>query len=97
MKRGVELFYFHTDGEGNTLALTDGAGRVREQYDYGDYGQPQFFTPNGTLLPASAVGNTWLFRGLFYDPESELYHRAGNYFEPRIARPINRPSVSDVP
>jgi YD repeat-containing protein len=90
MQRGGETYYFHPDAARNTILLTDSAGNLAEQYDYTDFGAPQFFAPNGQALPASAVGNGWLPGGSFYDAETGLIHSGGNYFEPRIGRRVNR-------
>ena len=86
LKRGSEEFYFHTDDLWNTVALTDEDGEVIERYDYGDYGQPEFYAPNGTPRGGSIVANPCLFTGQRYDAESGLYWCKTRYLEPETGR-----------
>jgi len=96
---GVPLFT-RCDDLGNVLALTDPAGAVLERYDYGDFGEPQFRAPDGSLLTdafgtpvtASPAGNAYLFHGMIWESESGLYldQRQGRYFDPRSGQYTSR-------
>ena len=87
---GSQALYFHNDDLGNTLALTDSAGRVLERYDYADYGSPQFLNASGELItdstgqPAmsSQLGNPFLFHGMQWDAEIGLYHAKSAHTSP---------------
>jgi uncharacterized protein RhaS with RHS repeats len=80
-----EARYYHCDDLGNTLALTDSGGNVLERYAYGDYGQPQFLSADGTPIvdstgqpvTASPAGNSFLFHGMEWDGETGLYCDSG--------------------
>ncbi len=96
---GVPLFT-RCDDLGNVLALTDPDGTVVERYDYGDFGEPQFRAPDGSLLTdafgtpvtASPAGNAYLFHGMIWESESGLYldQRQGRYFDPRSGQYTTR-------
>lgn len=71
--RGTNTFFYHSDDSGNVFALTDSLGVVVERYEYGDFGEPEFFDGAGASIPQSEVGNPYLFNGLRYDSESGCY------------------------
>jgi RHS repeat-associated protein len=93
LKRGSEEFYFHTDDLWNTVALTDEDGEVIERYDYGDYGQPEFYAPDGLTRGGSIVANPCLFTGQRYDAESGLYWCKTRYLEPTTGRYTTRDTL----
>ena len=75
MQRGGQNYFLHSDEMGNVLALTDGSGNAVEHYNYGDYGGPAFLTSDGVPMGtnASPAGNPFLFHGMKWDGETELY------------------------
>ena len=106
---GVNIARFDASGQpqfcllndrGNTIALTDGQGRILERCAYDDYGGPQFLAANGTPLvdgtgaplTASPSGNPFLFHGMEWDSETGLYYEPGMsgvnplYEDPRTGR-----------
>jgi RHS repeat-associated protein len=70
-------YYYHLDGLGNVIALSNAAGTVVEQYAYDAYGLPS---------TTSAVGNPYLFNARCYDSETGLYYYRARYYDPRIGR-----------
>lgn len=91
MRRASVDYYFHTDDQGNTLALTTTGGAVVERYDYDDYGAVTFLTSDGfpTSATASAVGNVYCWGGLRLDAETGLHNNdGGGYFEPQTGREL---------
>ena len=76
MTSGGQDFQYHFDDLGNTLALTDSGGNIVERYEYDDYGTPQFLSAQGvpTGTNASLVGNPYLFRAMYWDAETTLFH-----------------------
>jgi YD repeat-containing protein len=74
MRRGGQDYYFHTDDQGNVVALTTAGGAVVERYDYDDYGAVTFLTSDGvpTTATSSAVGNPYCWHRLRLDPETDL-------------------------
>ena len=60
-----ENYYYHYDGLGSVVALSDEAGNTTETYSYDVYGQA-----NNT----SSIGNPYLFTGRRFDAETDLYY-----------------------
>jgi YD repeat-containing protein len=84
--RASGTLYFHADDAGSVLAVTDASGAVVERYEYDDGGEPLFTDPNGQPLAQSAVSNDYLWGGLRWCPEAQLYWDGAGYFEPRVGR-----------
>jgi YD repeat-containing protein len=49
MNRSSIDYYYHSDDMYNIVAVTDSAGNVVERYEYGDYGEPEFFDNRKSL------------------------------------------------
>jgi YD repeat-containing protein len=102
-KRNGTNYWPATDAAGSTVALTLDNGSVAERYEYADYGEPAFFNGSGSAISGSAVGNVYLWGGMRYDDESELYHRVYvrsvlwppivpyrlDFFDPRTGTDVN--------
>ncbi|MBI4354931.1 MAG: hypothetical protein HY597_00590, partial [Candidatus Omnitrophica bacterium] len=87
----ARLFY-HTDGLGSSVALTNSTGAVVERYRYTTFGQPTILgpgpdglmdTPDDVTRSCSAYGNPYLFTGREYDCESGLYYYRARYYDPK--------------
>ena len=87
---GEGVYYYHKDGLGSTIALTDKNGAVAERYKYGPYGEPEITDANGVLLEESAIGNNHLYTGQIYDPETGFYYYKARYYSPTIGRFLQR-------
>jgi hypothetical protein len=88
----LDRYTYHTDEQGNVRALTDQSGAVVERYAYDDWGNPSFFNGTGTPLPSSAVGNFFLYRGMLWEPETQIYRIGASAYDPHVGRPIRCPS-----
>jgi YD repeat-containing protein len=75
MQRNGKPYYYHTDDQGNVLALTTTGGAVAERYDYDDFGAVTFLTTDGvpTTATSSSVGNVYCWGGLRLDSETGLH------------------------
>jgi RHS repeat-associated protein len=93
MQRGGNAYYYHTDDQYNVTALTNAAGAVVERYDYGDFGQPEFYNAGGTPLTGTAYGNPYLFTGRRWDDESGLYYYRSRYYDPAIGQFTTRDPI----
>jgi len=78
--------YYHHDGLGSTVALTEGTGNVVESYTYDVYGQPSFLSATYQLLPTSSVTNRFLFTGREYLAELALYDYRHRFYSPSLGR-----------
>jgi RHS repeat-associated protein len=90
MTRGAQSYYYHADDLGSIQKVTDTSGDVVEQYRYGDYGTPSFYNGSGALLGSSALGNSCLFTGRRYLPETGFYYYRARYLDPNVGRFISR-------
>jgi len=78
--------YYHHDGLGSTVALTDSTGNVVESYTYDVYGQPSFLSATYHLLPTSSVTNRFLFTGREYLADLALYDYRHRFYSPSLGR-----------
>ncbi len=78
---GNAIYYYHFDGLGSVVALSDVNRVLMERYAYDVFGQPTIRDPNGVVLTASAFGNPYLFTGRAYDGESGLYYYRARYYD----------------
>jgi RHS repeat-associated protein len=90
-----EHYYFHYDGLGNIIALSDSKGNIAESYHYVKDPQfvrrvedPPFVWRNvyGQPSNTSSLGNSYLFTGRYYDAETGLYYYRARVYNPYIGR-----------
>ena len=84
-------YYFHYDGLGNVIAISDDYQDIEERYEYDVYGEctvhtdagqdGQWMTADDTTDTESAAGNPYLFTGRRYDPETALYYYRARYYD----------------
>ena len=70
-------YYYHFDGLGSVVALSNVNNQVVENYTYDVFG-----TPN----TASSIGNPYMFTGREYDTETGNYSYRARYYNPEIGR-----------
>jgi len=71
-------YYYHFDGLGSVIALTDSAGAVVNLYEYSIFGEVSASDPNHP--------NRFLFTGREFDSETGLYYYRARYYNPYIGR-----------
>jgi RHS repeat-associated protein len=79
-------YYYHRDALGSVTEVSDAAGALVERYEYQVYGQVTIYDPGGVELPASAIGNPYLFTSQRLDPESGNYYFRARYYAPGLGR-----------
>ncbi|KJR46896.1 Rhs family protein [Desulfosporosinus sp. I2] len=77
--------YYHQDGLGSTLIITDSVGAVKNKYQYDAFGNP-------TII-AQTLENSLLFTGELHDQSGFIYLRA-RYYDPAAGRFITQDTVS---
>lgn len=82
MKTSNDIFYYHTNHLGSTMALTTDSGGIQERVQYDVYGKSSIFDIEGNSIVKSTVGNTILFSGREYEPDLGIY-----YFRARTQHP----------
>jgi len=70
-------YYYHFDGLGSVVALSDESGNIVERYSYDVFGEPN---------RVSAVSNRYMFTGREYDSETGNYYYRARYYKPDIGR-----------
>ena len=86
MKRGADVYYYHTNHLGSTVAITENDGKVQERVEYDVYGAPSFFDADGSSIAASSIDNAILFTGREYDAEMGNYYFRARTQHPAVGR-----------
>ena len=66
------VYYYHFDGLGSVIALSDVNSVIVERYSYDVFGKPS---------NTSDVNNPYLFTGRRYDDETGLYYYRARYYD----------------
>ena len=93
LERSGTFTYYHADGLGSIVALTDGSGAVLERYQYDAFGQTQITDPAGAVRTNSLVTNRFCFTGRELDAETGLYHYRTRTYSPNLGRFLQRDPV----
>jgi len=72
------VYYYHFDGLGSVVALSDSNGDSCQSYEYTVYGQVAAEDPNHP--------NPYMFTGRQFDIETGLYYYRARYYNPHIGR-----------
>lgn len=77
-----EDFVLVEDAQGSTSGLLSSSGNLVESYEYNAYGVVSFYDDQGQDLPASIVGNDFLYVGYLYEPEVNHYWLKFRVYDP---------------
>jgi len=80
-------YYYHLDGLGSVIALTDSSGSVANLYEYNIFGEVSASDPNHP--------NRFLFTGREFDTETGLYYYRARYYNPYIGRFLQTDPIGD--
>jgi len=67
------LYYYHYDGLGSVVALSDSSGDIVETYRYDVFGEPTICDGNDSVISESSFGNPYMFTGRRFDTEKVRY------------------------
>jgi len=73
-----KAYYYHFDGLGSVVALSNSNGDSCQSYEYSVYGQVAASDPNHP--------NPYMFTGRRFDIETGLYYYRARYYNPHIGR-----------
>ena len=93
IKRDDNVYYYHTNHLGSTMANSNVNGIIVERVEYDVYSNPSFFNLEGTTMVQSSIGNTILFTGHEYDDETNCYFCRSRSLSPIIGRFIQKDSL----
>ena len=79
-------YYYHFDGLGSVVALSDVNNVVVESYSYDVFGAPTIYDANYTEISPSAIGNPYMFTARRADDETALYYYRARYYAFDIGR-----------
>jgi len=93
LERAGTFIYYHADGLGSIVALTDGSGAVLERYQYDAFGTTRMTDPAGAVRTNSVVANRFAFTARELDAETGLYHYRARTYSPSLGRFLQRDPV----
>ena len=79
MEDNNAAYYYHFDGLGSVVALSNSNGDSCQSYEYSAYGQVAASDPN-------FIANPYMFTGRRFDIETGLYYYRARYYNPHIGR-----------
>jgi RHS repeat-associated protein len=82
----TNTIYYHHDALGSVIHLTDNTGSVVENYSYDIFGAPTIINGSGTIIPATAFGNRFMFTGREYIQEMELYDYRNRVYSKELGK-----------
>jgi len=85
---GGATSYYHHDGLGSVVDLTDPVGASLAWAEYGPFGDPRY-----EAAPAGAPANPFGFTGEYLDPTG-LYHLRARQYDPGIGRFLSQDPVA---
>ena len=75
VQQGENAYYYHKDGLGSVVNLTDSSQSITKGYTYKSFGD--IYSETGSVV------QPFTFTGREYDPESGLYYYRARYYDPR--------------
>ncbi|MEW6104217.1 MAG: RHS repeat-associated core domain-containing protein [bacterium] len=84
---GTQSYFYHLDGLGSVIFITDKDKNIVSSYNYDAFGIP---------FGSSSIPNPFLFTAREYEPKLNLYYYRARYYDPSVGRfistdPILRP------
>jgi len=79
-------YYYHYDGLGSVIALSNNNGNTIEKYSYNVFGAVTIRDEYGSVVSVSSAANRFMFTGREYDSETGNYCYRARYYKPSIGR-----------
>ena len=86
MEKNSLMYYYHADGLGSIIALTNTSGGVAQRYNYDAFGN--------ITSGAPTVTQSYTYTAREYDPETGLYFYRARYYDPKAGRFLTRDPIS---
>jgi RHS repeat-associated protein len=83
---GSETSYYHEDGLGSIVAMTDASGNIVQRYSYEAFGQLTASDPT--------FDNFYTYTGREYDKETGLYYYRARYYDAMEGRFISKDTIA---
>jgi RHS repeat-associated protein len=89
--------YYHHDGLGNTIAITNGNAEVLERYSYDVFGQVTIVDAStGNSIPQSGHGVRHFYTGHDFQAELGLYLTHYRAYEPNLGRWLSADPIGEA-
>jgi len=85
IQRGSVTSFYHADGLGSIVALTNAAGSVVQTYNYDSF---------GNITQSGGINQPYTYTAREYDNETGLYYYRARYYDPKAGRFITRDPIS---
>jgi len=79
-------YYYHFDGLGSVVALSDDNGNIVESYQYDPFGAVTIYDAGDQAVSESAYDNPYRFTARRFDNETSLYYYRARMYDPEIGR-----------
>lgn len=86
---GKNIYYYHADGLGSIIALTDSSGKVLQDYQYDSFGNLKD--------QKNRIKQPYTFTARERDKEIGLYYYRARYYDPEIGRFISEDPIINTP
>ncbi len=87
VEQGGKAYYYHKDGLGSVVELTNSLGMVVKSCRYKSFGERVF------LFELGSLHQTYTFTSREYDSESGFYYYRARYYDPKAGRFISRDPI----
>jgi RHS repeat-associated protein len=84
MERGGQFYYYHADGLGSVVGITDASKSVVQNYEYDSFGM---------VKPQTRFANSYTYTGREWDKETGLYYYRARYYDPMEGRFISKDPI----
>jgi RHS repeat-associated protein len=84
LERNSSFYYYHSDGLGSVISITDQNKNVMQNYEYDSFGM--FKSP-------ATFTNSYTYTGREWDKETGLYYYRARYYDPMEGRFISKDPI----
>ena len=84
LERNGQYYYYHADGLGSVVAITDISKAVVQSYEYDSFGMGK---------PSTVFANSYTYTGREWDKETGLYYYRARYYDPMEGRFISKDPI----
>ncbi len=85
MEKNGQVYYYHKDGLGSVIGLTDSLGNKVQDYAYNSFGE--------IIGQSGDIDQPFTFTAREYDSESGLFYYRARYYDPKVGRFISKDPI----
>ncbi len=90
--RSGQAYFYHADGLGSIVAITNAAGQTAHRYGYDAWGNLRL-NSGAFSFSGNGIVNTLTFTGREYDDESGLYFYRARTYSPQLGRFLQKDAL----